>query len=53
MAPSGHSGLYNVHRRIRLLYGEPYGLTVTSWEGEGTQLVMRLPLQADQGDEKE
>lgn len=53
VAPSGHSGLYNVHRRIRLLYGEPYGLTVTSWEGEGTQLVMRLPLQADQGDEKE
>lgn len=36
-------GLYNVHRRIRLLLGEPYGLSVQSVEGRGMSVSIRLP----------
>lgn len=42
--PKGHAGLYNVHRRIKLLYGEGYGLTITSSDGKGTTVVLRMPL---------
>ncbi len=37
-------GLYNVEERIRLEYGESYGMQVTSKVGEGTMTVIRLPL---------
>ncbi|MBO9604783.1 MAG: sensor histidine kinase [Paenibacillaceae bacterium] len=39
----GHVGLYNVHSRIRLHFGRPYGLAVDSAAGEGTSVVLRLP----------
>ena len=39
-----HVGLLNVHNRIRLNYGEPYGLTLASTLGEGTQVTLRLPV---------
>ncbi|MCR2807763.1 cache domain-containing sensor histidine kinase [Paenibacillus soyae] len=37
-------GVRNVHDRIKLLYGEPYGITIDSAPGEGTKVKIRLPL---------
>ncbi|BCJ95873.1 hypothetical protein acsn021_34420 [Anaerocolumna cellulosilytica] len=36
-------GLSNVHQRIKLLYGEHYGLTITSKEQVGTSVSILLP----------
>lgn len=38
-------GLVNVHRRIRLFYGQSYGITVESTSGEGTLIKILLPLR--------
>lgn len=37
-------GIKNVHDRIRLLYGEEYGVSVVSALGEGTRMKINLPL---------
>jgi two-component system sensor histidine kinase YesM len=39
-------GLYNVRRRIVLLYGAPYGVEVSSYPGEGTVVTLTLPVLA-------
>ncbi len=36
-------GIKNVHERIRMLYGPPYGLLIRSGEGRGTTVVIRIP----------
>ena len=36
-------GLLNVQRRIRLYYGQQYGLEVESEAGRGTRVLMRIP----------
>ncbi len=36
-------GLYNVNERIRLNYGEKYGLRIESFEGAGTCVLIMLP----------
>lgn len=36
-------GLLNVHNRIRLRFGEPYGLTIESQPDEGTTVRIHLP----------
>ena len=36
-------GLKNVNDRIRLLYGEAYGIRIFSEPGEGTTVIMRFP----------
>ncbi|AZK45244.1 sensor histidine kinase [Paenibacillus lentus] len=36
-------GLRNVHERILLYYGKPYGLEVFSVQGEYAKVVMRIP----------
>ena len=41
--PEGHIGLSNVHRRLRGLYGQQYGLSVTSTPEEGTVVTIRIP----------
>ena len=44
--PTGHHthiGISNLSRRISLLYGKAYGLTITSAPNMGTKAVMRLP----------
>lgn len=41
---SRHSGLYNIHRRIAILYGHPYGVEIRSAEGYGTTLIVTLPV---------
>jgi two-component system sensor histidine kinase YesM len=38
-------GLGNIDRRIKLCYGEQYGLSVRSVKGKGTTVVLRLPLE--------
>ncbi len=37
-------GLYNVEQRIRLFYGDEYGITITSEEGVGTNVTIRIPI---------
>ncbi|AIQ11793.1 cache domain-containing sensor histidine kinase [Paenibacillus durus] len=36
-------GIYSVYERIKLYFGEPYGLTVRSKPGEGTVMEMKIP----------
>lgn len=36
-------GLRNVHERILLYYGKPYGLEVSSVQGQYAKVVMRIP----------
>ena len=40
---SDHIGLYNVHKRIELLYGTEYGLEINSEICRGTEVVLVLP----------
>lgn len=35
-------GLWNVHQRIRLGYGAPCGVELSSEEGKGTRVVLRV-----------
>lgn len=42
-AASKGYGMQNVHYRIRLYYGEEYGLKIESRPGEGTRVVVRIP----------
>jgi two-component system sensor histidine kinase YesM len=41
-----HVGLMNVHARIRLLFGAPYGLHITQSDDKGTMIVLTFPLAA-------
>ncbi len=38
-------GVYNVHMRLQLYYGEDYGLSFRSAPGEGTVVTVRIPRQ--------
>ena len=38
-------GLKNVHDRIRFLYGESYGIRITSTEGVGTIVQAVMPVR--------
>ncbi|WP_219210546.1 sensor histidine kinase [Paenibacillus sp. S150] len=38
-------GLLNVNNRIRLSYGKGYGIIVKSKEGEGTEIIITIPLE--------
>ena len=42
-AKGSNIGVYNTHHRLKLLYGNEYGLTYTSAEGIGTEVEIRLP----------
>lgn len=42
---SSHSGLYNIHRRVELRYGEGYGIQIESELGCGTFLKVVLPVK--------
>ncbi|WP_079911164.1 sensor histidine kinase [Paenibacillus sp. 32352] len=37
-------GLHNVHQRLQLMFGESYGLSIHSREGEGTVVTITIPL---------
>ena len=40
-------GVYNVQRRLRLFYGEPYGITYRSRKGSGTTARIRIPYETE------
>jgi len=40
---TNHIGLYNVNRRIKLHYGEKYGVRILSRKGRGTLVKIVLP----------
>ncbi len=45
-------GLYNINRRIKLNYGEQYGLDIQSTLGEGTMVRVTFPvITAEEGEE--
>lgn len=46
-----HIGLQNVDRRLRYLYGEEYGLQVSSEAGAGTTVTLTIPAQSGEGGE--
>lgn len=41
-----HIGIFNIARRIQLMYGESYGLTIESQKCEGTRVTLTLPAAA-------
>ncbi|NIK26567.1 sensor histidine kinase [Paenibacillus lupini] len=47
LVPDGQSeksiGLSNIHNRLRLLFGERYGITVESQIGQGTTVTVKIP----------
>ncbi|MCL6591930.1 MAG: sensor histidine kinase [Firmicutes bacterium] len=42
-----HIGIKNVHQRIRLFYGEEYGLRINSQLNQGTEVAILLPWKGD------
>lgn len=46
-----HVGLRNVHERIQLYFGEDFGLTILSQEGNGTKVIFIM--QAEEKEEAE
>ncbi|WP_249902175.1 sensor histidine kinase [Paenibacillus sp. PK3_47] len=36
-------GIRNVHDRLMLLYGEPYGVSISSTPGQGTKVSIKIP----------
>jgi two-component system LytT family sensor kinase len=41
----GSIGLRNVDGRLRALYGEEYGLVIKSKVGQGTSVLIRIPIE--------
>ncbi|MBU3143247.1 sensor histidine kinase [Clostridium sp. CF012] len=41
---TNHIGLYNVQKRINLMYGRSYGINIYSKLHEGTEIVINLPV---------
>jgi len=37
-------GIYNINQRIKLIFGETYGVSIQSSVGQGTTVVINLPL---------
>ena len=42
--------LYNVNQRLKLLFGENYGLHIYSMEGEGTDVEIQMPVRTGRKD---
>ncbi|HQQ41023.1 MAG TPA: ATP-binding protein, partial [Clostridia bacterium] len=38
-------GLKNVHNRLKLYFGEPYGIRIESARGKGTTVTVHMPFQ--------
>ncbi|MFK7697033.1 sensor histidine kinase [Paenibacillus sp. HJGM_3] len=47
-ASTAYYGLKNVKSRLKMYYGEEAELTVTSVEGEGTQVTLHIPLREEE-----
>lgn len=48
--PGQRIGLLNVHQRLRLYYGEQYGIKISSVLNAGTKVIIMLPAQIGGGD---
>ncbi|KRE48758.1 cache domain-containing sensor histidine kinase [Paenibacillus sp. Soil522] len=42
-------GLMNVQARLKLIYGNPYGLIINSLPGQGTEVILRLNKFGEEG----
>ena len=42
-AEKGHIGVSNVNQRLKLQYGEQFGVTVDSTLGKGTKITIMMP----------
>lgn len=53
-AAPGHSkvGLQAVHKRLQILYGEPYGIKIESEENRGTRIFVRMPIRFEGEEER-
>ena len=40
-----HIGIINTHSRIRLQYGKQYGIRIESREGDGTTVIISVPVE--------
>ncbi|MCQ6559340.1 sensor histidine kinase [Paenibacillus mendelii] len=40
-------GLVNIHKRIQIYYGKPYGLSIKSWKNRGTVVTVSVPLKVE------
>ncbi|MBD0384250.1 sensor histidine kinase [Paenibacillus sedimenti] len=38
-------GMRNVHQRLKLMYGDAYGLSIVTEEGKGTRIHFSIPIQ--------
>lgn len=47
-----HFGIMNVHDRIRLMYGDAYGISIETRPGEGTAVLLHFPRDCDRGGDK-
>lgn len=50
---SDHIGLYNVNKRIKLMYGGNYGIQIKSTAGSGTTVEISMPMKNLSGSEDE
>ena len=48
---STHLGLYNIHRRIQLIYKSDYGMKIDSKEKEGVTVQLMLPYKKEKHEE--
>lgn len=48
--PSVHTGIYNIHRRLQLMYGDGYGLTLECPAEGGTLVRLTLPWEKGEYD---
>ncbi|XCP86235.1 sensor histidine kinase [Roseburia hominis] len=46
------TGISNTHQRIRLMYGEPYGIQIFSQPMKGTEVLICIPKNSSKRDEK-
>lgn len=44
------SALQNINKRIKLFYGDDYGIELSSHEGEGTTVIVKVPVLDDTGE---
>lgn len=43
-------GLFNINARMRMLYGDAYGVTIESTEGKGTRVLLTIPHRSATGE---
>lgn len=43
ISDNGSIGIVNINQRIKLIYGEAYGIQINSIAGNGTHIIVRIP----------